>query len=61
MYTLVECKEEIVTALTEFTSQGRDSIKRNHILYTINSYMCLNYKLPTGETIKTLCLLLLYC
>lgn len=57
----MECKREVVTALTEFISQGRETIKKSHILYTINSYTCLNYRLLEGERIKALYLLLFYC
>lgn len=58
----MECKKkEVVIALIEFTSQERETIKKIHILYTINSYTCLNYRLPEGERIKALYLLLFYC
>lgn len=57
----MECKEEMVTALREFTSQERETIKGSHILYTINSHTCLSYRSSEGEIVKALYVLLFYC
>lgn len=50
MHIFVEGNKEMVTTLTEFISQGRETIMKHHIPYTINLHNCLSYRLPEGKT-----------